>query len=115
MACRCTDIDEIKDDLKILGDLSEKAGKLAEHDSTIQKDLTAIADVINDTILVPDNNLHIKIKQQNNTSVAAIEGMVSKIGIKKNELEEELSDAKWEDFWWHFTHPIETIEDWIDG
>lgn len=106
MACRHLEMMSMIHDLKVIEELSSKVKELSECDETIQSSLTGIADVIYDTIVTPDDDLHIKIKQLNNTSSAAIDGMVSNIAIRKVALEKELKDAIVEDLKWHVLHPL---------
>ena len=110
MACRCEDINKMKADLKILDELKAQAAELAEYDSIVQESLAGIADVIDDTLITPvEDNVHIKLRQLNNESDSAIEGIISKIEITHDTVNSEKWSAFLEDAWWHITHPIETI------
>ena len=114
--CRCEDLKKMLSDFQTLSTLKDQAAELVEYDNTVQESLVGIANVINDTVITPeDDNLHIQFRQLNNESCAAIESMVSKIRIKHSELMGEFTKAAAEDLWWHYTHPLETIQSWLDN
>ena len=100
MGCRCSDIAELQADIDTLKDIYTMADELSSYDDTIQDNLKDIAEVINDTVIVKSENIHIKFKQLNNQSRSAIDGMYTKINGLIGELTQKLNDAKREDALW---------------
>lgn len=100
MGCRCADITELEADIKTLDDLKILVDELSGYDDTVQENLDNIAGVINDTVIVKSDDIHLKFKQLNNDSRSAIDGMRAQIGTLRGKLERDLKWARVEDSFW---------------
>ena len=105
MACRHDDIENYEKDLETLNSILEKVKAMDACDEDVTTSLKSMGDVINDTLLAP-GNVNVCLWLLNRKTSAAIKAMTFDVNSKIIEVEEQLKDAKWEDFWWHVLHPF---------
>lgn len=113
MACRCNDLDIYKADRAILKQVKGKINELVKSNSQVEEDLATIAGVIPDTLIIPDETFCYDVKCVNNKCTEGIGMMYHHVAVELEKLEKEIDDAEWEDFTYHITHPVETVQSWF--
>ena len=107
MGCRCGDIAVMTRDQERLIVAIKCVSDMADADSAINSSLKGIAEKIPDTLVIPDESFVLKMNALNDDSQCAI----SDIGVGLTKafctLNEEISNAKSEDFWFHLEHPFD--------
>ena len=115
MACRCSDLEKFRADKDILEEIMDKINDLQENNSDIEDDLSTIAGVIPDTLIIPDETFCYDLTCVNNKCTEGISSMSYHVAVELEALEEEIQEAFLEDLAYHVSHPIETVKSWIDG
>lgn len=113
MACRCEDLKIMERDKERLKTALGYVKNLDGCDGLINLSLRSIGDKLPDTLIVPDPDVCLKMNALNDKCQCAVSHMNSTLSDAKSKLSDEIWDARWEDIWYHATHPVETVQGWL--